>query len=66
MRTIKFTFEQKIRILKSPKKFLIITRLNDGFNMTFTNNIEMHIKNMSPSLEPVVLNVTKLKEGGYL
>jgi len=26
----------------------------------------MHIKNMSPSLEPVVLNVTKLrKEGSY-
>lgn len=66
MKTIKFNFEQKIRILKSPKRFLIITRPNNQLSLTFTNNIEMHIKRMDPSLEPVVLNVCKLKEGGFL
>lgn len=66
MKTIKFNFDQKIRILKSPKRFLIVTRPNNHLVLTFTNNIEMHIKKMDPSLEPIVLNVIKLKEGGFL
>jgi hypothetical protein len=66
MKTIKFTIEQKIRILKSPKRFVIITRSGENFSLTFTNNIEMHIEKMHPSLEPVVINVCKLKEGGFL
>jgi hypothetical protein len=66
MKTIKFTIEQKIRILRSPKRFVIITRPNNEVNLTFTNNIEMHIEKMHPSLEPIVVNVYKLKEGGFL
>jgi hypothetical protein len=66
MTHIKFTPSEKIRILKSPKRFLIVKRkAYNGIaynNLTFTDHLENHLKYRDSLSEAIVLEISKLKE----